>query len=116
MPSFFFSAAVESYLSANVISASISALCIICERRAQLALRRDGERDGCLVYANGAWEAEKTAEALAALRPAHEPPQEVQDFITYIKENIHAEYALLKTLKAGVAFHHGEMPAGVRAG
>lgn len=86
------------------------------ERRARLALAVTAERDGCLVYANGAWEAEETAEALAALRPVREPPQEVQEFITYIEENIHPEYALLRTLKAGVGFHHGEMPASVRAG
>jgi len=86
------------------------------KRRAQLAFSVTAERDACLVYANGAWEAEATAEALAALRSDREPPREVQEFITYIEQNIHPGYGLLSALKRGVGFHHGEMPASVRAG
>jgi superfamily II DNA/RNA helicase len=86
------------------------------QRRAFLAWAVTGERDGCLVYANGAWEAEETASALAKLRPTHTAPREVEEFISYIRENVHPEYGLVEPLKAGVGFHHGEMPASVRTG
>lgn len=78
------------------------------KRRAQLAFSVTAERDACLVYANGAWEAEATAEALATLRADRDPPREVQEFITYIEQNIHPKYGLLSALKRGVGFHHGK--------
>lgn len=86
------------------------------KRRAQIAALVTGERDGCLVYANGAWEAEEIANDLTDMRPEGTIHPEVQDFIDYISEQIHDEYPLISALRRGVAFHHGEMPATVRAG
>jgi superfamily II DNA/RNA helicase len=85
-------------------------------RRAQLAIEVTQERDGCLVYANGAWEAEQLAEQLASLRKSVVANEDTRDFVEFVEEHIHPEYPLVNTLKHGVGFHHGEMPGSVRAG
>lgn len=85
-------------------------------RRAQIATLVTRELDGCLVYANGAWEAEEIAKELTDLRSEGPVHADVQDFIDYVTDQIHDEYPLIAALRRGIGFHHGEMPATVRAG
>lgn len=86
------------------------------QRRAQLAALVTNETDGCLVYANGAWEAEHLAAEVARFRRDDMIATEVQEFIEYVGDQVHPEYPLIAALKCGVGFHHGEMPPSVRAG
>lgn len=86
------------------------------QQRAALAVAVTGENESCLVYSNGAFEAEDLAERITAMRRNVRVAQEVTDFVSYIEEHIHPQYPLIRALKNGIAFHHGEMPASVRAG
>ncbi|QEA29480.1 DEAD/DEAH box helicase [Microbacterium sp. CBA3102] len=66
-----------------------------------------------IVYINSSAKSADFAIELAATLP------EVQDemidkLIKFVKEHIHKDYYLVKTLKHGVAFHHGKMPQEVR--
>jgi hypothetical protein len=40
--------------------------------------------------------------------------RKIDELIKFVKEHIHKDYFLVKTLKHGVAFHHGKMPQEVR--
>lgn len=66
-----------------------------------------------IIYINSSARSADFAMDLAATLP------EVQDdkidkLIKFVKEHIHKDYYLVKTLKHGVAFHHGKMPQEVR--
>lgn len=74
-------------------------------------------KDGCcLVYANGARDAERLAELLVANEPSPPAPEpELRDFIKFLGDFIHPEYALIGALRHRVAFHYGNMPGSVRS-
>lgn len=83
-----------------------------------LAYRIAAGGKGNLLYVNGAAEAEKVAVQLKSLvlnaLPHYTPSQRVFDLIKLIIKTIHPNYALIETLKAGVAFHYGNMPLAIR--
>lgn len=83
-----------------------------------LAFTISGSKKGNLVYCNGAAEAEKTAIQLMSLildkTPDFEPSAQVKELIKLVKKTIHPNYALVEVLKAGVAFHYGNMPLSIR--
>lgn len=72
-----------------------------------------------LIYSNGASDAEKIAEILVNLKSDADKnnlmlPPEITDAIDFISKAIHPNYALVRTLKYGIAFHYGNMPEKVR--
>lgn len=83
-----------------------------------LAYRIAAGKKGNLLYVNGAADAEKVALQLKSLvlndKPDFSPSQRVIELIKLIRKTIHPNYALIETLKAGVAFHYGNMPLAVR--
>ena len=83
-----------------------------------LAFALSGSKKGNLIYCNGAAEAEKTAIQLMSLildaNPKIEISTRVTDLIKHIKKTVHRNYALAEVLKAGVAFHYGNMPLSIR--
>ena len=83
-----------------------------------LAYRIAAGKAGNLLYVNGAADAEKVALQLRSLvlndNPGYSPSQRVLELIKLIRRTIHPNYALIETLKAGVAFHYGNMPLSVR--
>ena len=83
-----------------------------------LAFAISGSKKGNLVYCNGAAEAEKTAIQLMSLildkTPEFEVSARVNELIKLVKKTIHPNYALVEVLKAGVAFHYGNMPLSIR--
>lgn len=87
-------------------------------RLPMLAFAISGSKKGNLVYCNGAAEAEKTAIQLMSLildkTPDFEPSARVKELIKLVKKTIHPNYALVEVLKAGVAFHYGNMPLSIR--
>jgi hypothetical protein len=89
----------------------------VLERRAKFA-ERIASKDGCcIVYANGARDAEILAETSA--NDLTEPEQidsDIQEFITFLEAFVHKEYGLIHILRKGVAFHYSNMPGSVRAG
>lgn len=77
------------------------------------------EEGGNLVYANGQAEAEKYATHLAEAYaqqgdPSLEAHPRIADLIKLIGKTVHVKYALVETLKQGVAFHYGNMPLLLR--
>lgn len=83
-----------------------------------LAYRIAAGKTGNLLYVNGAADAEKVALQLRSLvlndNPGYSPSQRVLELIKLIRRTIHPNYALIETLKTGVAFHYGNMPLAVR--
>lgn len=83
-----------------------------------LAYRIAGGQKGNLLYVNGAADAEKVAIQLKSLVmedfPDFSPSQRISDLIKLIRKTIHPNYALTETLKAGIAFHYGNMPLAIR--
>lgn len=83
-----------------------------------LAYRIAENRKGNLLYVNGAAEAEKVAVQLKSLvledHPTFSPSKRILDLIKLIKKTIHPNYVLCDVLKAGIAFHYGNMPLAIR--
>ena len=71
-------------------------------------------KGGCLIYSNGAAEAEKIANLLFELLPTNKASTEVSELIQLVKKTIHNEYTLAKVLQKGIAFHYGNMPLLIR--
>ena len=69
---------------------------------------------GCLIYSNGAAEAEKTANLLFDLLPESQSDSEITELINLVQQTIHAQYILAKVLSKGIAFHYGNMPLLIR--
>jgi hypothetical protein len=66
-----------------------------------------------IVYINSSAKSAEFALALAETLPEVNDSS-IDALIKFVKEHIHKDYFLAKTLKHGVAFHHGKMPQEVR--
>lgn len=69
---------------------------------------------GCLIYSNGAADAEDTANLLYDLLPEHDHDDEIAELIELVKSTVHKQYVLAKVLSKGIAFHYGNMPLLIR--
>ena len=88
----------------------------IIKQRANFAMSITKNNESTIIYANGPSEAEKIADELYHLLPDLDCSSEIQDFINFIRIEIHPEYPLIDYLKRGVAFHYGHIPSIVRTG
>lgn len=89
----------------------------VLSRRAKFALAVGAKEGCCIVYANGARDAEKVAQELANNLPEKTNlPPAVLEFISFLEDHVHKEYGLIPVLRRGVAFHYSNMPGSVRAG
>lgn len=77
-----------------------------------LVLARSGGRKA-IIYINGSQKSAEFALRLAQERPAV-ASEKVDELIKHVQEYVHKDYFLAKTLRHGVAFHHGKMPQEVR--
>lgn len=66
-----------------------------------------------IVYINSSTKAADFALSLAQTLPAVDDPK-IDAVVRFVKEHVHKDYFLVKTLAHGVAFHHGKMPQEVR--
>ncbi|MFJ4229194.1 DEAD/DEAH box helicase [Paenarthrobacter nicotinovorans] len=66
-----------------------------------------------IVYINSSARTADFAMDLAATLPEVQD-EKIDKVIKFVKEHIHKDYYLVKSLKHGVAFHHGKMPQEVR--
>lgn len=71
-------------------------------------------RGGCLIYSNGAADAEDTANLLYDLLPECERDSEIEELVKLVQSTIHTQYVLAKVLSKGIAFHYGNMPLLIR--
>ncbi len=83
---------------------------------ARSILRNDDPEDSCIIYADGAGTAERIARHLTRTLKPPNIDEEVTDFATFLEEQIHPDYSLIKYLRFGVAFHYSNMPSSVRSG
>jgi replicative superfamily II helicase len=66
-----------------------------------------------IIYSNTPDVAEKNALLLARKLDVTQD-DEINNFIEYIKEDIHPNYSLIECLKKGVAYHYSYMPSNVK--
>jgi len=85
-------------------------------QRANFANEITLENESTIIFANGPGEAETVAEELIEINRGYTPSDEVKDFISFIRAEVHEEYPLARTLEFGVAVHYGDMPSIVRSG
>jgi superfamily II DNA/RNA helicase len=71
------------------------------------------EDEQTIIYSNYPAKAEKNA-LLLSEKLDNVNDSEINDFISYIKEDIHEDYSLIKCLKKGVAYHYSYMPSNVK--
>lgn len=82
---------------------------------AHLAIACDTGEGGNLVYVNRAYDAEQTAEEIyKALEAPSERDRELGDLAELAKLVVHNDYALVRCIDRGVAFHYGNMPLILR--
>lgn len=76
---------------------------------------KDGDDFSCIIYANGARDAERIAGHLCrVIKPTESIDPDLADFIDYLNDHIHPEYDLAAYLRHGIAFHYSNMPGNVR--
>lgn len=88
----------------------------IFQRRAAFAKLITKQNESTIIFSNGPAEAEDLARFLAKTLEPQDICEDVKDFITFIKNEIHEEHPLVVTLPKGVAFHYGDLPSIVRSG
>lgn len=84
---------------------------------AYLAVAIGTNTGGNLIYANGAYEAEKYGDLISQLVKAEhndKPDSQLKDFIKLVKKNIHRDYILSKILEYGISIHYGNLPLNIR--
>lgn len=77
-----------------------------------LVLSQSGGRKA-IIYVNGSIKSSEIALRLAA-KLSEVSDSKTSELIKHVKQFVHKDYFLGKTLKHGVAFHHGKMPQEVR--
>jgi hypothetical protein len=87
------------------------------KRLAFVAATVGGSDAANLVYVNGAAEAENVAQLITDVRGDEADISDDEDIAalrTLVQRTVHRRYALMETLRRGVAFHYGNMPLLVR--
>lgn len=85
-------------------------------QKAKFALEICKNEESVIVFADDASSSEECADAIANELVGFEVTNEINEFISFIRSEIHPEYPLIRCLKHGVAFHYGDMPSIVRGG
>lgn len=86
------------------------------QQKALFTLEICNENESAILFSDDAADAEECATTIAAKIQDVDIPEDIKDFISFIRTDIHPEYPLIETLKKGVAFHYGNMPSIVRNG
>ncbi|MGC7903484.1 DEAD/DEAH box helicase [Vibrio anguillarum] len=82
---------------------------------ANLALSLSDD-DSVIAFSNTPSSAEERAVQAAQLAQNIDVSEDIEMFISFIKQEIHPNYALINCLKKGIAFHYGNMPSLLRTG
>lgn len=69
----------------------------------------------CLIYSNGAAEAEKIADLLYNTLNTETYGEQIQELIDLVRQTIHPKYTLATVLEKRIAFHYGNMPLLIRS-
>ncbi|QXC46897.1 DEAD/DEAH box helicase [Rhodococcus qingshengii] len=102
----------QFYLPADALGARQLASAPTATNVVDLIRTLSGKRKA-IVYINSSKKSAEFALQLAdSLSKVNDP--EIDALIKYVREYIHKDYFLVKSLEYGVAFHHGKMPQDVR--
>lgn len=86
-----------------------------CTLKANFAISVTAPDETTILFANGPAATEKLAEALvSATQKDSTISPEILELIDFLKNEIHTDYLLIKTLQHKVAFHYGSMPSLIR--
>ncbi len=66
-----------------------------------------------IIYCNSTARCVDNAIEFSSFLPDHDD-EELNEIISYLKENVHSDYYLIKCLEKGVAYHYGKMPSQIR--
>lgn len=88
----------------------------IMRRRSAFARAITRKDESTIVFANGPGDAEELAGELRDAIGEFHPSEDIKDFISFIRTEIHDEHPLISCLEKGVAFHYGDLPSIVRSG
>lgn len=83
-------------------------------KKIALIAQRVAIDDSCLIYSNGAAEAENIAGLLYNALDEVTIDDKVQELIKLVKQTIHPKYTLAQVLEKRIAFHYGNMPLLIR--
>ncbi len=75
-----------------------------------------GKDDNNIIYGNEPTKCEEIAQLIAQQLPELSHRKELIEFSDYLKEHIHRDYLLADTIRHGVAYHYGKLPAFIRKG
>lgn len=85
----------------------------VAEQKAKFATSITTEEESTILYCNIQKQTEETADELCK-HLDETADQDVYELAEFLKEHIHEEYPLVKTLPKKVAYHYGSMPNIVR--
>ncbi|PKL35155.1 MAG: hypothetical protein CVV44_22510 [Spirochaetae bacterium HGW-Spirochaetae-1] len=68
-----------------------------------------------IIFSPTTKQARKTAVKLAELSESKPISKSIESLVEYIKETVHDEYDMCKTIPKGIVYHHGKVPMHVRA-
>jgi superfamily II DNA/RNA helicase len=86
------------------------------EQKARFVLEVCKQDESIILFCDDASVAENCALTIAGIVADSELNDEIKNFISFVKSEIHPEYPLIECLRNGVAFHYGNMPSIVRNG
>jgi len=72
--------------------------------------------DSVIAFSNTPSSAEDRAVQASHLAQDIDVSEDIEMFISFIKQEIHPNYALINCLRKGIAFHYGNMPSLLRSG
>lgn len=74
-----------------------------------------GEDSINIIFSPTAPQARKTAIKLADLKQSSSTKKKIQSLEKYLKDTVHSDYEMCKTIQKGIVYHHGKTPTHVRA-
>ena len=83
-------------------------------KKIALIAHQIGKDGSCIIYSNGAAEAEKIADLLYDVIDNQVDNANLHELIRLVKDTVNTQYTLAKVLEKGIAFHYGNMPLLIR--
>jgi len=85
------------------------------EKKAWIA-KNIAESGSIMIYCNRPADCRKTAKAYSDMKTEKVIDNKIDEFISFLKNNIHPQYYLIDFLEKGVGYHYSNMPPSVKSG
>lgn len=83
-------------------------------KKIALIAHQIGADGSCIIYSNGAAEAERIADLLYDSIEEQIEDHNLLELIKLVKDTVNTQYTLAQVLEKGIAFHYGNMPLIIR--